>query len=189
MNRTLLLTALIVCILCPLTASGQWTGDAKLFFGAKMLDKDDWEPVEEHAELGLMFDFGQEQWPFNIAIDVLGSVADDTENIYGYYYDYEVETSELNLGIRKAWGDVLRPYLGGGIAFITAKYETSALGVKISEDDNGVGYWINGGLMLTLANTFDLGLDLRYSDADVTLLGYDVEAGGTHAGIFLGLHW
>jgi hypothetical protein len=42
---------------------------------------------------------------------------------------------------------------------------------------------------LTLGQSFNLGFDLRYSSADITLGGFEVEAGGTYAGLLLGYHW
>lgn len=186
MKKTLLLTILIACILIPMTVSAQsWTGNMGLLLGSKMLEEDDWAPVEDHAEIGLLLDFGQDHWPVNLAIDFLASAKDDSD----YYADYDVQTTEINIGVRKAWGDVLRPYIGGGLALISAKSDVDEWYYSYSEDDNGIGFWINGGLFLTLADFFNLGLDLRYSQAEVTLFGYDVEAGGTHAGIVLGFHW
>jgi hypothetical protein len=48
---------------------------------------------------------------------------------------------------------------------------------------------LNGGIYWTLNQYFNLGFDLRYTDADVTFISTDIEAGGTTAGIFLGYHW
>ena len=48
---------------------------------------------------------------------------------------------------------------------------------------------VNGGIYWTLGQNFNLGLDLRYSQADVTFFGTDVEAGGAHVDVILGYHW
>jgi opacity protein-like surface antigen len=183
--KTVWLMVLVgVLMMMPMAAQAQyWTGNVNLFLGAKAMDEDDWEPVDQHTEFGFLLDFGQTTWPVNIAIDVLGSVATETE----YSADLEVTTTEIDLGIRKAWGQAFRPYLGGGVAFISVKSEISGFGYSYSDDDSGTGFWLNGGLMLTLGDAFNLGLDLRYSSADV--FDNDVDGGGTHAGIVLGYHW
>jgi hypothetical protein len=162
----------------------------------KYLDEDDWEPIEEQTEFGLRLDFKQEGWPVSVAIDYLVSSDDDT----GLYYisgygtvaaTLDGETSELCLGVRKIWDHhpTMRPFIGGGLALISAELEASALGVSVSEDDDAIGIWIGGGVYWTLAEHFNIGFDLRWSKAEVTLYGVDGEAGGTHAGFLLGYHW
>jgi hypothetical protein len=164
-----------------------WTGNANVFLGQKTLDKDDWEPADEQAEFGVLVDFKQIDWPVSIAIDLLGSV--DEVTIAGI--TIEASTSEFDVGVRKIWevsGSSIRPYIGGGIAFVSAEIKETSF-TNLSVDDSGTGIWLNGGIYWTLGQNFNLGLDLRYSQADVTFFGEDVKAGGTHAGVILGYHW
>ena len=70
---------------------------------------------------------------------------------------------------------------------LPSRYSNIATDFPVSDDNNGIGIWLNGGVYWTLSQHFNLGLDLRYSQADVTL--FDVDAGGTHAGVILGYHW
>ena len=44
-------------------------------------------------------------------------------------------------------------------------------------------------IIYTLGQHFTLGLQVRYSKAEVTLFGVEGEAGGTTAGFMLGYHW
>jgi opacity protein-like surface antigen len=166
----------------------QWTGNVNFFLGQKSLDSDDWSPLDEQGEFGVLVDFRNKNWPVSIALDFLGS-ADDT-SVSGIKLD--AMTSEFNAGVRKIWevqGSSVKPYLGGGIAFIRAEAEGAAFPVVVTEDDNGTGIWLNGGVYWTLGQHFNLGLDLRYSQADVTLFGVDAKAGGSHVGLLLGYHW
>jgi opacity protein-like surface antigen len=194
MKKIVLLAVFALVFTLPATTLAQyWTGNANLFIGGKMLDKDDWEPLEEHVEFGFLLDFGKTDWPVNIAIDFLGSQDSDSfeeyEYDYYYFYDYKVTTTEINVGIRKSFGEVIRPYFGGGLAMITAKEEFTLQGLTYSEDDTGLGYWINGGVYLTIGDALNLGLDVRYSAAKATLFNYDAEAGGVHVGFVVGYHW
>jgi hypothetical protein len=173
-----------------------WTGNINAFLGMKYLDEDDWEPIEGQGELGVAVDFKKQGWPVSIAIGYLFSYADDTMLIFDPFlgnvqFDFEGETSELSFGIKKIWDHFpsVRPFLGGGIALISAEIKGRALGVTVSDDDNTIGIWIGGGVYWTLAEHFNIGFDLRWSKAEVTLFGVDGEAGGTHAGLLLGYHW
>jgi hypothetical protein len=164
-----------------------WTGNVNAFLGQKTLDADDWEPIDKQPEFGVLLDFKQQDWPISIAIDFLGSTDDTT--VAGVLV--EGSTSEFDVGIRKIWevsGNPIRPYIGGGLAFVNAEIRGTYI-FTVTEEDTGAGIWLNGGFYWTLSQHFNLGFDLRYSQADVTLYNVDVKAGGTHAGILLGYHW
>lgn len=173
-----------------------WTGNINAFLGMKYLDKDDWEPIEDQAEIGVAVDFKKQGWPVSIAIGYLYSRGDETVLIFDPFlgnvlFDFEAETSELSFGIKKIWDHFahVRPFLGGGIALIRADVKGRALGVTVSDDDNTIGIWIGGGVYWTLAEHFNIGLDLRWSKAEVTSFGVDIEAGGAHVGLLVGYHW
>jgi len=175
---------------------GEWTGNINAFLGMKYLDEGDWEPLDEQEEFGIKVDFKQQGWPVSIAIDYLSSSDDGTMLMYHprfgtVPFNFEGETSELCFGVRKIWDyfPTMRPFIGGGIAFINAEIEGRALGKRLSVDDDAVGIWVNGGIYWTLAEHFNIGFDLRWSKAEVTLLGIKGEAGGTHAGVLVGYHW
>jgi opacity protein-like surface antigen len=164
------------------------TGNVNFFLGQKALEEDDWAPLDEQAELGALFDFRQPDWPVNLAVDLLVSADSMTEAFTGI--ELTASTVELDAGIRKHFesSGPVTPYIGGGIAFIQAEIEASYGSVSVTEDDSGVGYWMNAGIAWTIGQV-NLGLDLRYSDANATLSGYEVETGGTHVGVFAGYHW
>ena len=163
------------------------TGNINFFLGAKSMEKDDWAPIEDQGEIGVLIDFKQDTWPVSIAIDLLHS--SDRATLEGFRFDGR--TTELNLGVRKIWDHfpMIRPYIGGGLALINAELEGSSFGIRVSDDDTSAGIWLNGGIYWTLGSAFNIGLDLRYSKAEVTVFGVDVEAGGGHAGLILGYHW
>lgn len=104
---------------------------------------------------------------------------------------FDGETSELSFGVRKIWDHFpkVRPFIGGGIALISAEIKVRGLGVRVSADDDAIGIWVGGGVYWTLAEHFNLGFNLRWSKAEVTLFNVDGEARGTHAGFLVGFHW
>lgn len=167
----------------------QMTGNINLFLGMKFLNEDDWYPVEEQGEVALEFDFRQPAWPLNFVVGLRKSQGEGTgSDPLSGSLNIEGETSELSLGIRKIFDQTsVRPYLGGGLAFIDAKYE--APDFSISDSDNGIGLWVGGGVYVTLADHLNLGVDLRFSGAEVTLYDVDGAAGGAHLGVLLGYHF
>jgi opacity protein-like surface antigen len=168
-----------------------WTGNVNFFLGGKVLDEDDWAPLDEQPEFGILIDFKQHHWPVSIAIDLLHSRDDHGQFVGNNFLNVEGNTTELNLGVRKIWDHFprVRPYIGGGLAIINAEVEASVSGAKVSVDDTGAGFWINGGVYWTLGKSFNIGIDLRYSKAEVTFFNVDIEAGGVHTGLLLGIHW
>jgi opacity protein-like surface antigen len=181
---------IVACFLLSIPSSAicdSWTGNINAFLGTKQLDKDDWEPLEEQSEFGVMVDFKKTNWPVSIAIDFLTS--SDETTISGI--TIEGKTSEFAFGVRKifATSGNFRPFIGGGLANISAELSGKSGWASVSDDDSAMGFWLCGGIYWTFAESFNLGLQLRYSDAEVTLYNIDGEAGGTHTGLLLGYHW
>ena len=203
MRKAIILSIVVCWILAPGLAMSQsnsnpnsWTGNVNVFLGAKVLDDDDWAPLDEHFEGGILLDFRNKSWPISIAIDVLYSKDDEDVSLAALNFgtfnaNLEGNTTELNLGVRKIWDNLstIQPFIGGGIAFINAEIEGTALGISVSDDDTGVGVWVDAGAYVTLAEHFNIGVDARWSKAEVTLFNVDGEAGGWHVGLLLGYHW
>lgn len=183
---------MIMIVLGVLMASAayasDWTGNVNFFLGGKTLEKNDWKPLEEQGEFGILIDFGKKDWGVNIAIDLLGSR--DTKNILGV--DVDARTSEFDVGVRKVFeveGTSMRPFIGGGLAFIRGEIEGCLAGFCASDSGRGTGLWLDGGIFWTLGEGFNIGFELRHSQAKATIAGYEGEVGGSHGGLLLGYHW
>lgn len=163
--------------------AGEYDGNVRLVFGQKRLDND-WNTVDRQNEIGVLFDIKKTSWPVSIAFDVLFSGED--KNAAGTERSH---TSEQHLGIRKFWtvkDSNFHPYLGGGVAFIQADYEV--IGSE-QYDDSAVGAWLGTGVDWHLSPKMSLGVDIRYSTADVTIFNEDIDAGGMHTVLTLGYRW
>lgn len=199
-NRSIIPMMIFIAIFFIFLAStasaqqGGWTGNINAFLGAKALEEEDWAPVDEHGELGIEIDFRPRSWPINIAVDYLSSESDN-ELLFDPFLrvvEFEAETSELNIGVRKIWDrfPYARPFLGGGISFIRGEFKGTPLsGITLSDSDSGVGIWLGGGIYWTLIDHLNLGLELKFSTAEINLFGVDVDAGGGHFGFLAGYHW
>lgn len=191
--RKNILAALLMLFVFNAHAYG-WTGNLNFFLGQKILneDSDDLESLDEQPQFGLLLDFKKENWPVSLAIDYLSSKDDVTEfdPISALNWTFELSTTELDVGLRKIFdgpGSQIKPYVGGGAAYISAESEITNGFWTETWDDNGIGFWLNGGVYWTLGQGFNIGVDLRYSSADVG--EEDADAGGTHVGLLLGFHW
>jgi len=165
-------------------SAGAFAGDVNFILGQKMLPQDDWQPVESQNELGVQMSWGKSTWPILIATDLYGSSKEDKDQgITG-------NTAEFALGIRKIWGHGhVRPYLGGGAAFMYGGAKVDFSGTVVEDTDTSPGAWADGGVFWRLGSHFNLGLAARYSKATVTLFDTDMEAGGYSGGVMLGWGW
>ena len=153
-----------------------------------MNDKD-WPQHDEQGSIGVLFDIKKESWPVSIAFDVFASGDEDKHRSV----KYQAHTVETHLGIRKIFkrsGSSIKPYLGGGVAFVWAEEKNNDSGTTRSQDDSSNnGAWVGGGMYVEMAPDFSLGLDIRYSGAEVSLFDADREAGGLSTGISAVYNW
>lgn len=171
-------------------------GNANFLLGVKSLDEDDWRPVEDQAAFGAEVTFGKETWPVWIALDYFESFKEEEDvpiDLGGFVIVRDVEggTMELDLGVRKIWGQrwgkerKTRPYLGGGVGLNGARFDADV----VSDEDYSIGLWAGGGIFWRLGSRFNIGATARWSKAQVALFGEDGEAGGLTYGLLLGWGW
>jgi len=194
MMKTGSLLVTISILLAVFTASkaaaaiGDWTGNLNFTVGGKVLDGGDWEPVDGQVELGIDVDFRPRSWPVGMAIGLRAS-RDEKDNVV--VQGFEGTTKEMRLGLNRVWGPTasLHPFIGGGLAVISAEIERSVPGSTERGHDTGTGLWLNGGMYWTFGAGVNLGFEVGYSQARISLFGEKVDAGGTHAAVLMGLAW
>lgn len=199
MNRFRWIFAVILSVVSSIALADT---NISVFFGQKELNNGDWGvgsylgaglPLDRQDEFGILTNFGVPNSSLNVAVDLLGSSSESNfDSAYGPGRN-TTSTSELDVGVRQLFdivGTALHPYIGGGLAFVSANYEDRFYYYYASDTDNdsGLGYWVNGGIYWSL-EPFLIGFDARYSQADVILLGQSVDAGGFHGGLTLGFGW
>jgi opacity protein-like surface antigen len=178
------------------TSPAQAGGNLNVLLGQKEQDQSfsDTESIQEQDMLGLMMDWGGEGWPVNIALDVMDSSKDSNDN----EFDVNVDGSTLAIdgGVRwyfvkdRSW----EPYIGGGVSYISAEVDTSGDSNDVEFDDSTVGYWVNGGIKWVIGEHFNLGGDVRYEKAELSVEDdlnnpVDIEAGGLGYAVLLGYRW
>ena len=170
------------------TQANSWTGNVSGYVGHKSVDDDDWPNLDSQTSVGVISDFRKQSWPVSIAADLIFSAdvhkSGAEEDTGG--------TVEAHLGARKIFNlqnSSFRPYVGGGVALVSALLENENAGVTVDDDDRAVGVWVGAGTYYAVTPSFNLGVDVRYSKAEVTLFDKEREAGGLNAGITAGYHW
>ena len=210
-GTSIIVSSVVICLLMiPAAFAG---GEASLLLGKKILSEDiaDELHVDSQNQFGLLtsWDF---EWPVALAVDILRSSDDSryTNDYYGYLYEYDTDlsTTELNVGVRKFWGDQMRWYVGGGLALIEMDLKiviteefSEVRGIPssftlVDDSDSGVGYFANAGVQWRIGERFVVGLDVRHSAADVDLTpefskgeSEELKAGGLHYGATFGARW
>jgi len=166
-----------------------FTGNVSGFLGQKSLEDKDWGSLDEQGSLGVISDFKKESWPVSIAVDLI--VSGDVEEV-GVLEDFG-GSLETHLGVRKIFeisDSSFQPYIGGGASLITASIEHKISGSRVSKsDDSATGYWVGAGMYYAMNDHFNIGVDVRYSEADVTIFDVERKAGGVYSGITAGYHW
>jgi len=168
--------------------ANEWTGNVSAYLGQKSLDNKDWSNIDKPLSVGVLFDIKKKSWPVSIALDIIAS--GDVEEL-GSQKD-EVRMSEIHLGARKIFAlknSSFKPYLGGGLALVTAERNNKTAISKLSSKNDAVGVWVGVGTYVSMSEHFMIGLDLRYSKAKVELYNIDHEVGGFNAAITAGYHW
>ncbi len=172
------------------TGNDDFTGNISGVLGQKSLDDKDWGKLDSQGSVGMILDFKKKSWPVSIAVDVIIAGTEERQG------DVKTEggTLETDIGVRKIFeisGSSFKPYIGGGVALIAADVRNRKDGRSgsLQDDDTVVGTWVGGGLYYAATEQFNIGLDLRYSQGEVTLFDEDLEAGGFHTGISAGYHW
>lgn len=189
--------AIVVCgVLGPAAPAAQaqaFTGELNLLLGAKLMSSD-WDFIEldlsQQDVIGISASWGGAHWPIHIATDLLTSRTSDRILVFGERIKLEGSTIELDLGVRKIWKlGIVKPYLGGGLAIVNGKVEAFAFGESEPDDGTSLGGWLGGGAMWRIGHRLNLGLDARYSTADVEIFEEDFDAGGLTLAALIGFGW
>ncbi len=194
MGAALLLGALSIGAVAPVRAATDLglTGNINGVLGRKTMNDKDWKPVEDQLLLGVQADFRRQTWPVSIAVDILQSLgSDDKDGV-----SEDGATTEFAAGVRKVFENDSRiaPFVGGGLSLVHASLKaerTTPSGNRVQADDNdsAIGLWVGGGVLFRVTQKLNLGLNLRYSHAEVNLFGNNIDAGGVSFGLLGGVRF
>lgn len=186
-QRTLAISLMLA--LCSSGAMAQdWQKEISLALGSKDLRDKGWQPHDEQDAIGVLMDFRKQEWPVSLTLDLFGA----GKEVKQTGSRYEATTGEAHLGLRRrllGYEADFSPYLGGGLALMTAEEKISSGTNLIRSDVRKTGYWVGAGLDYRLTSRLSLGLDWRYSSADARMLQKERDLGGEMFSVRLGYRW
>lgn len=156
--------------------------NVNVYVGQRMVDEDDWEPVDDQMVIGVEVDKFDPSESFGWEAAIFYA-SDDGTNFGG---NVDASTTEFAFGLRKTLftSTRLRPYVGVGLAAIRAEIDDAA-GV---DEDNTAGVYAHGGVYWDVGQNFHIGVDVRtVFGTDVALNGNDVDVDYVQGAVFGGL--
>lgn len=176
------ISALVLAASALNVQAAEWDGDLNLLLGGKTLDSSDWDDRDDHGAIGFLINFQQKDWPLAIVVDMFGTGKEQgtgANRIESY-------TAEMHLGARHYIdAGKFRPYLGAGLSLVFAEENRDS----VTYDQTTDGTWVGAGVQYAISDSLSLMLDVRHSQADLTLNGVSVDAGGTFSGLGIGYRW
>jgi opacity protein-like surface antigen len=169
-------------------------GDVNFTYGSRTLQDDVWDPIEDQSASSVMLDFGEKDWPVNLAIGYSHSGDDGTLSnspIFGAI-NVDGNIDEWSLGAKKVFTlkNPVRPYVGGGLTRVNvdARVESSIGDSK--DNDSTTGAYLEGGVYYQFRKGLNLGVHGRLTEStDVTLFDQDTSAEYHELGVLLGYSW
>ena len=162
-----------------------WIVHASLFAGRKSLRANDWAPLAQQNEAGLLTNIGQTSWPVLAACDVTySSSKGSVENV-----QLRSTTLEAAFGGRRSFQlPLVQPEVGGGFVFTRVNNSAEFPDKTETVSATGFGYWISGGGSVRI-RSLTAGLHLRFSSANATLGKRSLDTGGFHLGVAAGVNF
>ena len=147
----------------------------QLLLGRRDLDDSGFEPTDEPGILG--FEFSQVPEVGGLGFEFgINFGYDDDDNVFVPGVgnaDLELAQAEIYAGMRAEFGQGnVRPYIGGGGAFMSTTTTVKQGFLEAEEDDSTLGAYIHGGIQVDINEAFFLGLDYRH------MFGSEYEVGG-----------
>ena len=152
-----------------------------LYLGQRNLDEDAHDPVDEQFMFGIEYARERAGDALGFEIGTMNSFREDS--VAGA--DVEGATGEIYAGVKKTFGqDVVRPYVGGGLSYITAVADGSGFDI---EHDSSLAAYLHGGVGFQVSDRVVLGLDARFLfGSEVTLFGVETDADYGQLAVFIG---
>jgi len=192
--KKLTLLTLLLSLNASFVSASEYSGNVNLYLGNNKLSSNDWGKGSDQGSVGFMSDFKRDNWPVSLVLDgFIAASGDFTEDQDKDTADQlKAATAELHLGVRKIWtisNSNFNPYIGGGLTVVSGSLDREIDGVKKDDSDSAIGAWLGTGVYWRPMDNFNVGVDLRYSKADLKLHGDNMNAGGVRTALFLGYHW
>ncbi len=161
------------------------------FSARQMSDSNLWDDVDTQYALGGMLDFGEKDSHLHFVVGLHSGVgAKDFSNTLAN--DVLATTSELSFGMTGVWrkDKGASPFVSGGLSFVHPELEFDVPGGTLKDDDQAIGFFIEGGVYWRLSSHFNLGLYGRMlGGTSIELFGEDGDVDYWQVGPMIGWSW
>ena len=194
---------IFVLLAGTITPSLTWAeGDVNFTLGLREVNDDIWRPVDNQLALGINVDWGRPGVPVRLSVGL--HFAEDEElgpgpGLFGFLSSVvEAKGSiiELSVGADKIWiprDSTARPFIGGGVEYVKAKFEEARTG--LNERDESIGYYLRGGIFWATGQDrpgplLNYGLEIRLlTGTDIEFRGVKGDADYVQYGFLFGVGW
>ncbi len=145
-------------------SAGADLSSLNVLLGRRQLDEDDWAPIDEPGVLGLEYANERAGSAVGFEIGFSLAAAEEDEFVSGIgNVEFTNSFFEIYGGMRKTFfvDAGVRPYIGAGLAVISAALEAESGGASVDDDETTFGGYAHGGVEFRITDNFRLGLDLR----------------------------
>jgi hypothetical protein len=160
-------------------------GNANFLVGSRSAgDKDFWGSEQDQSVAGVIVDFGKEGWPIHLCLANMDSSSDDSSD--------GGHISEHDFGVMKVWEPqgAIRPYLGGGIAALTASFVSDVGSGDLVQHDATSAFYVDGGVFWRTGRRFNIGFGVRFmTRASVEIQGVRGDADYLQFHLLAGFGW
>lgn len=194
--KSITLSAAMLALLCTGCASTEGsTTRIAVQAGARMLESDGWEPLDEQPMIGIdvaMVDAG------GVGAEYGLDYSHDTADGPGASAESTSDWAVAYVGVRKSFlpehrdifipgGGRMIPYVSLGVAGVYARSEVSTGGSSVSADDVTFAGYVRAGTDFSLTKALFIGADVRYLvGGDFDLAGAEAESDSLSAALRLG---
>ncbi|MEQ1439485.1 outer membrane beta-barrel protein [Fontimonas sp. SYSU GA230001] len=178
---------LLVALLGLSTSAFAAGGNVVASIGARYLDRNEWGPVEDQGQIGVLADLRIGPGPFYLAGGI--QISGRERSVSGGSDTGSVVDFSLGMKFMPARGQV-RPYVGAGIASVGAAYEVeNDYGPDDDDNDGSLGYYYGIGVLVRFGQ-FNVGADVRrIAGTDLELFGRSTDADSTVVSALFGWNW
>jgi len=178
-----------VMVVTPALASG----NANFVVGPRNIDtgEDDFDEIEDQTAFGVNVDFKTGNLPFSWVVGLHISAEEEDVDLGGATGDVTASLAELSFGLGWIWETgSARPYVGGGVTYLSASLDVDIGPVEFDEDDQSPALYADGGIYWRLGEVFNLGVGARIVEgSDFDFEGESFEADYQQVHLLFGWGW
>lgn len=162
-------------------------GNINVLLGQRTMLDDDWDDfdVQDQGLIGLNVDLQLPALP-GIEFGFMTSREEgDTATS-----EADVTLTDLFVGVNKTWNfpaTPVHPFIGGGLTVRTIETDFELFASEFEDDDNDLALYLHGGVFWTIAEHFNIGVDVRVIvGGEMELFDDDVNANSYVTSLILG---